>query len=146
MEFEQASHVMEEAPAVLAANRAVAPSTIKRSHKRDIQSLLWALRPLANLRGPIPLSFVTTFLMVALDEGKGVNAYARAVGIHRSAMSRYLRSISDRACNGSPGLGLVKVEPHPAHSSRCQVFLTDKGRAVAKSIFQRKLRTDDGEH
>jgi hypothetical protein len=60
--------------------------------------------------------------MVALEEGKGVNAYARAVGIHRSAMSRYLRKIGDRASTGGPGLGLVKVEPHPTDSSRCQVF------------------------
>ena len=40
---------------------------------------------------------MTTFLMVALDEGKGVSAYARALGISRTAMSRYLRDIGDRA-------------------------------------------------
>jgi DNA-binding MarR family transcriptional regulator len=83
--------------------------------------------------------------MVALEEGKGVNAYARAVGIHRSAMSRYLRKIGDRANNGGPGLGLVKIEPHPADSSRCQVFLTDKGRSIAKGIFRRLRRARGGE-
>ena len=93
---------MEDAPAVLAADRAVDPPTVKRCYKRDIQSLLWVLKPLANLCGPISLSFVTTFVTVALEEGKGVNAYARAVGIHRSAMSRYLRKIGDRANSGGP--------------------------------------------
>jgi hypothetical protein len=33
---------------------------------------LWALKPPANLRGSIPLPYVTIFLMVALDEGKSV--------------------------------------------------------------------------
>jgi hypothetical protein len=86
--------------------------------KRDIQTLLRALKPLGNLRGSIPLPFVTTFLMVALDEGKGVNAYAPAVGIHRSSMSRYLRDIGNRARNGGPGLGLVTVAAHPTDSPR----------------------------
>src|SRR5579863_3835080 len=131
---------MEDAPLVLAADRAIGPPAIKRNHKRDIQSLLWALKPLANLRGSIPLSFVTTFLMVALEEGKGVNAYARDVGIDRSSMSRYLRDIGGRAKGGGPGLGLVKVEPHPTDSQRCQVFLTDKGRSVFKTIFQQLRR------
>ena len=137
---------MEDAPVVRAADWAVDPPTVKRGHKRDIQSLLWALKPLANLRGSIPLSYVTTFLMVALEEGKGVNAYARAVGIDRSSMSRYLRDIGSRAKNGGPGLGLVTVEPHPTDAQRCQVFLTDKGRSVSKTIFQQLRRTNGGEH
>ena len=58
---------------------------MEESDKRDFQSLLWALKPLINLSGSMPLPFVTTFLFVALDEGKGVNTYAREVGIHRSA-------------------------------------------------------------
>jgi DNA-binding MarR family transcriptional regulator len=85
---------------------------------------------------------VTTFLMVALEEGKGVNAYARAVGIDRSSMSRHLRDIGSRAKNG----GLIKVEPHPTDSQRRQVFLTDKGRSVSKTVFQQLRRPDVGEH
>jgi hypothetical protein len=107
---------------------------------------LWALKPLTNLRGSIPLPFVTTFLTVALDEGKGVNAYARAVGIHRAAMSRYLRDIGDRARNGGPGLGLVTIEPHPTAPLRSQVFLTNKGRLIAKEIFQQLRRVNGREH
>ena len=118
-------------PAHLASDHAIA-----LSDERLIQTLLWALKPLSNLRGSIPLPFVTTFLMVALDEGKGVSAYARALGISRTAMSRYLRDIGDRARNGGPGLGLVTMQPHPAHSNRRPVVLTAKGRATAKQIFK----------
>jgi DNA-binding MarR family transcriptional regulator len=89
---------------------------------------------------------LTAFLMVVLDEGRGVNEYARAVGIHRAAMSRNLHAIGGRARNGGPGLGLVSVQPHPANPVRSQVFLTLKGRSIAKEIF-RQLRNvaDDRE-
>jgi hypothetical protein len=104
--------------------------------ERAIQALLWALKPLANLRGTMPLSAVTTFLMVALDEGKGVNAYARALGKHRSAVSRCLHDIGGRARNGGPGLGLVSVDPHPSDLQGSQVHLTAKGRSIKQEIFK----------
>src|SRR5579862_550840 len=110
--------------------------------KRAIQALLWALKPLANLRSSIPLPYATTFLMVALDEGQSINAYARAVGINRFMMHRYVQNIGDRARNGGPGLGLVRTEPHPTYSNRRQVLLTDKGRSLAKEIFQQMGRSD----
>ena len=102
-----------------------------------IQRLLWALKPLVNLRGSIPLPYAIVFLLVALDEGNGVTSYARALGIHRWRMSRYLRDIGARARRGGPGLGLVSVEHDGPRSTK--VFLTDKGRAVAADVF-RQLR------
>lgn len=123
-----------------------AEAIANRSDSREIQSLLWALKPLSNLRGSIPLRFVTTFLMVALDEGKGVNAYARAVGVHRSVMSRYLRQIGDRARNGGPGLGLVAIKRHPTDLLKYQVFLTNKGRSIAENIFHELRRTSRRVH
>ena len=115
------------------------------SEKRAAQVLLWALKPFLNLRGSIPLPFVTTFLMVVLDEGRGVNAYARAAGIHRAAMSRYLQDIGDRARNGGAGLGLVTIEDHPTDTLKSRVFLTAKGRSIAQEVFQqlRKVRERD---
>ena len=125
-----------------AADLAVGPP-IRQSDKRVIEALMWTLKPLVNLRVSIPLPFVTTFLMVALDEGKGVNAYARVAGVHRAMMSRYLRDIGDRARNGGPGLGLVTVEPHPTDSVRTQVFLTTKGRSIAEEISRRTRRASN---
>ncbi len=49
--------------------------------KRAAHLLLWALRPLSSLRGSIPLPYAIVFLLVALEKGKGVNAYARELGI-----------------------------------------------------------------
>ena len=89
----------------------------------------------------MPLPFVTTFLFVALDEGRGVNTYARAIGIHRSAMSKNLHALGDRARHGGPGLGLVTIDPHPTAPGRSQVHLTAKGRQVAKEVLQQLRRS-----
>jgi len=129
------------APVSATLARPASDGPIAPGDERLIQTLLWALKPLSNLRGSIPLPFVTTFLMVALDEGKAASAYARALGISRTATSRYLRDIGDRARNGGPGLGLVTMQPHPNHSSRRPVVLTAKGRATAKLIFAQMRRT-----
>ena len=120
----------------------MAIASVKPAERKNIEALLWALKPLTNLRGSIPLPYATTFLMVALDEGQSVNAYARAVGINRAAMHRYVRNIGDRARNGGPGLGLVRTERHPTYSNRRQVLLTDKGRLLAAEIFQQIHRNE----
>ena len=118
------------------ATRTVRNRVAWPSGGKPIAALLRTLDLLGGLGGSMPLSFVTTFLMVALDEGKGVCAYARAIGVHRAAMSRYLRDIGERARNGGPGLGLVTVEAHPHDPRRRRVLLTAKGRSVARQIFR----------
>jgi hypothetical protein len=106
------------------------------SHKRAIQALLWAIKPLIELRGSIPFPYVLTFLAVAVDEGKPVGAYARAMNVNRFLMSRYIRRIGDRARNGGPGLGLVTVKRTHNSSTKTAVFLTAKGREVAAQLHQ----------
>lgn len=114
-------------------------SPLSEGDRKAAQAFLWALKPLANLRKPMPLPSVIAFLLIALDEGNGVNAYARAFGIDRSIMSRTLHAIGERARSGGPGLGLITMKPHPLDQKRVQIFLTSKGRSVAKEIF-RQLR------
>jgi DNA-binding MarR family transcriptional regulator len=105
-----------------------------------IQCLLWALKPLVNLRGSIPLPYAIVFLLVALDEGNGVNYYARSLGIHRWRMSRYLRDIGARSRSGGPGLGLVAVLHDSDDHRYTKVVLTDKGRALAEEVFGQMRR------
>ena len=105
-----------------------------------IQCLFWTLKPLSNLSRSIPLQYVTAFLMVALDEGRGVGTYARALGMHRWTMSRYLNAIGPRGRNGGPGLDLVTIKHDPSDPRWTEVFLTPKGRAVADEIFKQMRR------
>ena len=105
-----------------------------------MQCLLWTLKPLSNLSRSIPLQYVTAFLMVALDEGRGVGTYARALGMHRWTMSRYLNAIGPRGRNGGPGLDLVIIKHDPYDPRWTEVFLTPKGRAVADDVFKQMRR------
>ena len=82
-------------------SEAIAPSD-----KRVVQTLLWALKPLSNLRRSIPLPYAITFLTVALEEGRPVGAYARDLDLNRYVMSRYMQCIGEKSRNGGPGLGL----------------------------------------
>ena len=109
-------------------------------HKRAIQALLWAIKPLVNLSGSIPFPYVLTFLTVAMEEGKPVGAYAREMNITRFLMSRYIRCIGDRGRNGGAGLGLVTVKRNYTSSSKTAVFLTAKGRAIAEQLHQNLRR------
>jgi len=109
------------------------------SDKRTIQALLWALKPLADLRRSIPLPYALTFLTVALEEGKPVGTYAREMNVNRWVMTRIMQTIGDKARNGAPGLGLVTIRRTAGYPTRTEVFLTDKGRKVADQVF-RQLR------
>ena len=110
---------------------------------------MWALKPLFNLRGTrsISLPYAIVFLMVALDEGNSVGAYARALGVKdRRLMSRFLKSIGPRDRNGGPGLGLIRSKPDPSVYQGTQIFLTAKGRKIADAVFRQLGRLCDDKH
>jgi hypothetical protein len=113
---------------------------IALSDKRVIQTLLWALKPLANLRRTMPLQYALTFLTVALDEGKPVGTYAREMDVNRWVMTRIMQSIGDKARSGGVGLGLVTIKRTTGYPTRTEVFLTEKGRAVAAQVFENLRR------
>ena len=116
-------------------SEAIAPT-----NKRVVQTLLWALKPLSNLRRSIPLPYAITFLTVALEEGKPVGAYARDLDFTRYVMSRYMQCIGEKSRNGGPGLGLVTIKRTTGYPTRTEVFLTEKGRAVAAQVFDNLRR------
>ena len=117
---------------------------IAPSDKRVVQTLLWALKPLGNLRRSTPLPYAVTFLTVALEEGKPVGAYARELDFNRYVMSRYMQCIGDKARNGGAGLGLVTVKRTTGYPTRTEVFLTEKGRAIASQVFENLRRLSRG--
>jgi hypothetical protein len=116
----------------------VSGHSITRSDVKIIQSLLLALEPLANLRGPVPLRLVTTFLTVATNEGHGVCEYARLVGMHRAVMTRYIHGLADHTRTGGPGLGLLRID-EGSYPNRQEIYLTKKGHTVAMAML-RSLR------
>ena len=114
--------------------------------KRAIHALMRVLKPLADIRGTrMPLSYVIVFLTVALDEGKSVGSYARALGIkNRLTMSRFLKHIGRKGSGGNPGLDLVTSKPDPSVYQGTQIFLTAKGRTIADQISRELGRLSRG--
>jgi hypothetical protein len=102
---------------------------------RPLNALLAALKPISDRDSYIPVAWIETLLLVALDEGKGVAHYSRAANIPRMVMSRYLHCIGDKKRrDDNPGLGLVEVKIDPVRADRRQIFLTEEGHAVVAAI------------
>ena len=111
-----------------------------------IEELLGALKPLDRLRGFSPDNDVTTFLMVALDEGKWPSAYARDADMSRISMSRCLRDIGETSRTGGPGLGLVKAVRDPSNLHRRRVLAAPEGARApaARHALSEYHRTRSG--
>jgi hypothetical protein len=83
-----------------------------------------------DLRATMPLQYVTTFLLVATNEGKSVTEYATMAGVSKSVMSRHILDIGERDRYMQEGMGLVTYRASPLELRRHEVYLTDKGRAL----------------
>ena len=104
--------------------------------KKKLEAWLQGLDIFLTLRHTLPGHYMRAFLLVALDEGKGVMEYAAHSGVAQSLMSRHLLDLGDKDRNGGPGYGLVTMRQDPLNLRRHQVMLTNKGRAVAATIIR----------
>jgi DNA-binding MarR family transcriptional regulator len=95
-----------------------------------VKQIANALEPFRALRATMPLQYVYTFLLIAMDEGKSVSEYAAMAGISKSVMSRHILDIGNRDRYMGEGFGLVETRPHPFELRKYEVFLSNKGRAL----------------
>jgi DNA-binding MarR family transcriptional regulator len=84
----------------------------------------------------LPGHYMRAFMLVALDEGKGVMEYARESGVAQSVMSRHLSDLGDKNRKHEPGYKLLTIRMDPLNRRRHQVMLTDKGRALFGTIIR----------
>lgn len=87
-----------------------------------------------TLRSTMPLQYVKAFLLVAEEEGLGVNDYAKRAGVSVSVMSRHLLDIGDRNRNMEQGFGLVTYRSNPNELRKHEYMLTDKGRVLLHKL------------
>jgi hypothetical protein len=106
--------------------------------RRPLHTLLASLKPISDRDSRIPVAWIKTLLLVALDEGKGVAHYSRSAKVHRAVMSQF-HCISDKRQTGKSGLGLVTVKIDAVRADRRQVFLTKEGHAVVAAICEALL-------
>jgi len=110
--------------------------SMNADEKKKLESWLQGLDMFLALRHTLPGHYMRAFLLVALDEGKGVTEYATLSGVAQSVMSRHLSDLGDKDRNGRPGYGLLTMRMDPLNLRRHQVMLTNKGRAIAAAIIR----------
>lgn len=110
--------------------------SIHAADKKLLAAFLNGHDPFVAIRHTLPMQYVRAFLLVALNEGRGVMEYAKEAGVAQSVMSRHLSDLGYKDRNGGPGYGLLTMRMDPLNLRRHQVMLTDKGRAISGAIVR----------
>ena len=90
------------------------------------------LKQANGLQRGMPVAYLLTFVLIALDEGKTVTEYAERAEVDRFAMSRYITLLGDG------GYGWLEKK-RPGRGSKKSITLTPAGRIVLSQI-ERALR------
>ena len=111
--------------------------TFSEEDKAYARALLVALQPFLDVRPTMPLQYVTTFLRVVADEGKGVSDYATAARISKTVATRHLLDIGERSRDHSEGFGWVyqKRDIHDLRINR--TYGTPEGKALWRAVVDR---------
>lgn len=110
--------------------------SLSAEEKAELRRLLATLETFRNLRSTMPLQYVITFLLVCLDEGKGVTEYAKDAGVSQSVMTRHLEDIGDRNRHKMEGFGLITQRNDPLNLRKNQALLTNKGKGFASQLIR----------
>jgi DNA-binding MarR family transcriptional regulator len=93
--------------------------------------------------GPImPMQHAYAFLLVAMEEGLGVQEYAERVGVTPPVMTRILHALGRHHQKGAPGYGLLHQATDTQDLRKRQNFLTAKGETLMREIV-RLIRSND---
>jgi DNA-binding MarR family transcriptional regulator len=90
----------------------------------------------------MPMQQAYAFLLVAMEEGRGVQEYAERAGVTQPVMTRILLALGRHRQKGAPGYGLVHQATDTQDLRKRQTFLTAKGEALMREIV-RLIRSDD---
>jgi DNA-binding MarR family transcriptional regulator len=122
-----------------------AKQTLDEEEQKSLRSMLLALQPFLELRKDMPLQYFVSFLMVAVNEGLSLTEYAERAGVSQSVMLRHIFDIGEGDRTMKEGFGLVFRKQDPVDLRTWRVFLTDKGRAVARRMQQAWSKSGAGE-
>lgn len=106
--------------------------TLSEEERSAARALRIALEPFYTQRPNMPLSFLRTFLLIAEEEGLGVNDYASIGDIAPSVMTRNILDIGSLNRHKEEGLSLVSNDRDPFDLRKHNVRVTPKGRALVR--------------
>src|ERR1700687_4018247 len=111
-----------------------ATESIAPEARHTLAGILRVLGLFQNLDRHISVESIKALLLVALNENKSVNDYARMAGVGGGPMSRRIGDLGDLDKNLNPGLQLVESRPDPLDRRLTLVRLTHQGRAFANRV------------
>lgn len=114
----------------------IAKSPISNDEKDILRDFVTAVETFKAIRSTMPLQYVTSFLLVAMEEGLSVTEYARRAGVTQNLMTRHLLDLGPENRHHEPGYGLVvqTVDPNDRRSNL--TYLTPKGNGVLAQIVR----------
>ena len=97
-------------------------------------------RLLATFRSSIgevvPVQIAHTFILVARNEGLGVQDLADRAGTNKSTMSRHLLDLSGTLRSGAEGYGLLNRTQDPSNLRSVFYTLTPKGKLLINQLVE----------
>jgi DNA-binding MarR family transcriptional regulator len=115
------------------------PTTDEQTELRKCLSFMDAFR---IIRPTLAMQHAYVFLLVAMDEGRGVQEYAERAGVTQPGMTRILLALGPRGQRGAAGHRLVHQATDTGDLRKRQTFLTAKGNALKLEIV-RLMRSDN---
>jgi DNA-binding MarR family transcriptional regulator len=83
-----------------------------------------------------PVSLLTAFLQICIEEGLSVDEYAKRAELPQSTMSRHLLDLGDRNRKMEPGLGLITSRFNRFDHRKREYMLTERGRALRDKLVE----------
>lgn len=114
--------------------------TLSEADRAAARTLLQAIEPFRQINPSMPLSYLTAFLLVAAEEGKGVAEYAEAAStpgiepVSPTVMTRNLLDIGERNRQREAGYGLITQERDLFDLRKHNARITTRGKAFMNAI------------
>lgn len=109
---------------------------LNETDKAALLGVFRSLKVFKLLSDRMPLQYVLSFMAVAVDEGKSVIDYARALDVNNTTMSRHLLDIGPFNRNHEEGYNLIEYRVDPNERRRHQYYLTPKGKHFVQMILR----------
>ena len=103
-----------------------------------INNVISVLQVMIGFSDKITASQVMTFIVVAEAGDKGISktAIEKKLKAGGDRITRHIDSLSITGRNNKAGLNLLKRERDPADGRYVNVYLTEKGKALARQVFE----------
>jgi DNA-binding MarR family transcriptional regulator len=115
---------------------------LTKEEQTALHKCLCFMEAFRDIRPNMPMQHAYVFLLVAMNEGRGVQEYAERAGVTQPVMTRILLALGPRGQKGAAGHRIVKQATDRVDSRKRQTFLTAKGKALMREIV-RLMRSDD---